>query len=105
MELYLAVLAGAIINLLFGLNEALAMSEFKFIIFFRQNLSSTLLNIISGCVLVYARDDIITIYPITFISAVLLGMSGQFVFKKVAKIFNSDNKTLIGFNKDKDDVT
>ena len=105
MELYLAVLAGAIINLLFGLNEALMMTEFKFIIFFRQNLTSTLLNIISGCVLVYARDDIITIYPITFISAVLLGVSGQFVFKKVAKIFNSDNKTLIGFNKDKDDVT
>ena len=96
MELYLAILAGAIINLLFGLNEALMMTEFKFIIFFRQNLSSTLLNIICGCVLVYARDDIITIYPITFISAVLLGISGQFVFKKMAKIFDSNFETFIG---------
>lgn len=104
MELYLAIFAGAIITLLFGLNEALAMPEFKFIIFLRQNLGSTLLNIICGCVLVYAKDDITTIYPITFISAVLLGMSGQFVFKKVAKIFDNSSETLIGFNKDKDDV-
>jgi hypothetical protein len=100
--LYVAVLAGSIIALLFGLNEALAKTEFKTTIFFRQNLGSTLLNIICGCILVYAKDDITTIYPITFISAVLLGMSGQFVFKKVAKIFDNSSETLVGFNKDKD---
>jgi O-antigen/teichoic acid export membrane protein len=100
--LYVAVIAGAVIALLFGLNEALAKSEFKTAVFLRQNLGSTLLNIICGCVLVFAKEDITTIYPITFISAVLLGMSGQFVFKKVAKIFDNSSETLLGFNKDKD---
>jgi hypothetical protein len=100
--LYIAVVAGAVIALLFGLNEALAKSEFKTAIFFRQNLGSTLLNIICGCVLVFAKEEINSIYPLTFISSLLLGMSGQFVFKKVAKIFDNSSETLVGFNKDKD---
>jgi len=96
--LYLAVLAGAAIALLFGLNEALAKSEFKSAIFLRQNLGTTLLNIICGCVLVFARDEIVSIYPMTFISATILGTSGQFVFKKVTKIFDGDSKTKVGIN-------
>jgi len=99
---YIAVICGAVIALLFGLNEALAKSEFKSMTFFRQNLGSTLLNVICGCVLVFAKDEIHDIYPLTFISSTILGMSGQFVFKKVAKIFDNNSDTLIGFNKDKD---
>jgi len=96
---YIAVICGAVIALLFGLNEALAKSEFKSMTFFRQNLGSTLLNIICGCILVFAKDEIASIYPLTFISSVILGMSGQFIFKKVAKIFNPDDKTFVGVNK------
>ena len=96
--MYVAVLAGAVIALLFGLNEALAKSEFKSGIFFRQNLGTTLLNIIFGCVLVFAKDEIVNIYPLTFISSVILGMSGQFAFKKIVKIFDGDSKTKLGIN-------
>lgn len=98
--LYLAVCAGAIIALLLGLNEALGKPEFKTVIFFRQNLGSTLLNVLCGCILVFAKDEITSIYPLTFISSVILGMSGQLVFKKVAKIFNPEENTLVGINKE-----
>jgi len=58
--------------------------------------------VICGFVLVFAKDEIHDIYPLSFISSVILGMSGQFMFKKVAKIFNSDSETYFGINKDKD---
>jgi hypothetical protein len=88
---------------LFGLNEALVKPEFKSRTFLRQNLGSTLLNIICGCVLVFAKDEIHDIYPLTFISSIILGVSGQFVFKKIAQIFDPKSKTLIGVGEDKKD--
>jgi GR25 family glycosyltransferase involved in LPS biosynthesis len=95
---YVAIVIGAIIALLFGLNEALAKPDFKFTIFLKQNIGSTLLNILCGGVLVFAKDEISSIYTITFISSVVLGMSGQFLFKKVAKVFNPEENTFIGIN-------
>ena len=95
---YVAILVGAVIALITGFNEALAKPDYKFSIFLKQNAGSTLLNILCGCVLVYAKDEIASIYTITFISSVVLGMSGQFLFKKVAKIFNPDNETFVGVN-------
>jgi len=98
MTYYIAIIVGALIALLFGWNEALAKPDYKFIIFLRQNLGSTLLNIICGGVLVFAKEEIASIYTITFISSVVLGMSGQFLFKKVAKVFNPEGQTKIGIN-------
>lgn len=98
---YVAILIGAVIALLLGWNEALAKPDYRFGTFLKQNLGSTLLNILCGGVLVYAKEEISAIYTITFISSVVLGMSGQFLFKKVAKVFDPEEKTLIGIN-DKD---
>ena len=98
MTYYVAIIIGAVISLLLGFNEALAKPDYKFIIFLRQNLGSTLLNIICGGVLVFAREEISSIYTITFISSVVLGMNGQLLFKKVAKVFNQEEQTLIGIN-------
>ena len=95
---YVAILIGALIALLLGWNEGLAKPDYKFSIFLKQNIGSTLLNILCGGVLVYAKDEISAIYTITFISSVVLGMSGQLLFKKVAKVFNPEEQTLIGIN-------
>jgi len=95
---YVAILIGAAISLLLGFNEALTKPDYKFSIFFKQNIGSTLLNIICGGVLVFAKEEIASIYTITFISSVVLGMSGQLLFKKVAKVFNPDNPTAVGIN-------
>jgi len=96
---YLAVIAGALIALIISFNEALPKPDFKFNIFFKQNIGSTLLNIICGCVLVFFKDNIESILTINGINAVILGTSGQFVWKKVVKIFNPQNETYIGINK------
>ena len=97
---YVAILIGALIALLLGWNEGLAKPDYKFAIFLKQNIGSTLLNILCGGVLVYAKDEISSIYTITFISSVVLGMSGQLLFKKVAKVFNPEEPTQVGVNKE-----
>ena len=98
---YVAIVVGALIALLISFNEALAKPDYKFATFIKQNLGSTLLNILCGGVLVFAKDEISAIYTITFISSVVLGMSGQFLFKKVAKVFNPEEPTFIGIKEDK----
>ena len=99
MDLYFAILIGAVINLLFGLNEAKAKPDYRFLIFFKENAISVVLNILCGCVIVYAREEIKEILPITFLSAVFIGSSGQFIWEKIAKIFDSEQNTYIGVNK------
>lgn len=99
MELFLAVLAGAAINLLFGLNEVLNKPEFKWSQFFKENIIPTILNLICGAVIVWFRDDIAIILPITGLTAVFLGSTGQLVFKKLSKVFDSKFDTYVGINK------
>ena len=64
MKLYLAVLIGCLINLLFSLNDIFGKPEFSWKIFFRTNLIPTILNLICGAVLVWFKDDIASIYPL-----------------------------------------
>ena len=98
MELYFAIVIGAVINLLFGLNEAKAKPDYRFLIFFKENAIPALLNILCGCVIVYAREEIKEMLPVTFLSAVFIGSSGQFIWKKIAKIYDPEQKTYIGRN-------
>ena len=99
MELYVAILTGAVINLLFGLNEALGKTDYRFSIFFKQNIVATILNLLIGCVIVYAKDEQLVlslIGEVTFLTAVFIGTSGQFFWKKVTNIFNAEKPTLVG---------
>ncbi len=101
MELYVAILTGAVINLLFGLNEATGKTDYRFSIFFKKNIVATLLNIIIGCAVVYSKDEPMVsqlIGEVTFLTAVFIGSSGQFLWKKVTNIFDPDKKTLVGNN-------
>lgn len=95
MELYIAVLAGCLIYVLLQLNQNLNNPEFSWKIYFKTNVIPTALNLIIGCILVYAKDDLTTIYPITFVSAMMLGVSGQALIKKLSNIFDSKVNTLI----------
>lgn len=101
MDLYIAILIGAVINLLFGLNEAMGKPDYRFSIFFLKNIVATLLNIIIGCSVVYSKDDPKVsqlIGEITFLTAVFIGSSGQFLWKKITNIFDPEKKTLVGNN-------
>ena len=95
MEYYLAVLSGCLIYVLLQLNQVLNVPEFSWKLYFKTNVVPTVLNLVIGSVLVYAREDLVTIYPITFISAMMLGISGQALIKKLSNIFDSKVNTIV----------
>jgi|WetSurSiteA1Bulk_404760.scaffolds.fasta_scaffold102586_2 hypothetical protein len=98
IELLLAVLAGAVLNLLFSLNDIFGKPEFSWKIFFQQNAIPTVLNLVCGTILVWFRDDIASIFPLGGLSSVFLGLGGQTVFKKLQNMFDSKVNTYVGVN-------
>jgi hypothetical protein len=96
MEFYLAVLAGCLIYVLLQLNGVYNCPEFLWKTFFRGNLIPTILNLVIGCVLVYIREDMANIYPITLASSVMLGIAGQALIKKMTNAFDSKIDTVVG---------
>jgi hypothetical protein len=98
MNYYLAVLLGAIIYVLMQLNGVLNLPDFSWSKFFKTNAIPAILNLIIGFALVYIREDIQKLYPITMLTALLLGVSGQLIFKKLQDSLDPSKKTFIGIN-------
>jgi hypothetical protein len=98
MKFYIAVLFGSVVYLLFQLNGVFSLPDFKWRYFIKTNLIPTILNLVLGCAFVLAKDDLTALYPITFFSAFMLGISGQSIFKKVANMFDKDKPTTFGLN-------
>jgi len=96
IQYYVAVLLGGLIYLLFQLNSAFAKNGFRWKIFIKKNIIPFILNLTIGFTLVYIREDLINIYPITMLSALLLGVSGQVILQKIQEIFDPEKRTFIG---------
>lgn len=96
---YIAVCFGCFVYLLLQLNQVFTKPEFAWKGFFKENIVPTTLNLAIGCALVFIRADIVTLYPITLLSAFILGISGQAVLKKVTTMFDKNTDTAIGINK------
>lgn len=99
MNYYFAVLFGCLVYSLLQLNGVLNLPDFKWNIYFRTNVIATLLNLIIGCFIVYARKDLENFYPITLFSAFLLGISGQAVLKKLTNMFDKNEDTAVSIGK------
>jgi hypothetical protein len=95
MSYYLAVLGGCLIYILLQLNGVYNDPKFRWKTYVHNNWIPTVLNLVIGCILVYAKDDLVSIYPITFISAMMLGISGQALIKKLSAIFDSKTDTIV----------
>ena len=96
MSYYLAVLAGCVIYLLLQLNGVYNAPDFKWKVFVKTNFIPLLLNLVIGCVLVAMKTDLVNIYPITFVSAMMLGLGGQALIKKLTNVFDSKVDTAVG---------
>ena len=96
MILYAAVFLGCLIYILIQLNGRLVKPDFQWSIFIKTNVVPTVINLIVGFALVLGREELVTIFPITFLTALLLGLSGQTVIKKLSDAFNSKVSTKIG---------
>ena len=95
MKFYLAVFLGCLIYILLQLNSVYNHPEFKWKIFRRGNWIPTILNLLIGFVLVTIREDLINIYPITLLSAFMIGVSGQALIKKLSAVFDSKVDTIV----------
>lgn len=98
MLYYFAVLLGCLIYIMLQLNSVYTLPTFEWKIFFKTNWIPTVLNLIVGCSLVFIKDEIMNIYPITLLSALILGITGQAVIKKLTNMFDSKVNTAVGFN-------
>lgn len=95
MQFYAAVFFGCLIYVLLQLNGVYNLSDFVFKKFVKTNWIPTLLNLVIGCICVFAKNDLVNIYPITFVSAMMLGLGGQALIKKLTNIFDSKVDTLV----------
>lgn len=95
----LGVVLGAVIWLLFEFNKALMLKDFSFKIFIKLNWVPAVTNLICGLVVIWAKDDITDYFVLTRFSSIILGMTGQGLFKKLVSIFDKNIETQIGVNK------
>jgi hypothetical protein len=98
MQFYIAVLIGSLVYLLLQLNSVFTLPGFSWKVFFKTNVIPTVLNLVLGCVLVWVRADITNLYPITLLSAFILGVSGQAIFKKISNAVDAKINTVVGIN-------
>lgn len=99
MQFYIAVFIGAFIYILIQLNGRFSKPDFEWKIFFKTNLIPTILNLVIGWALVFIRAELVLLYPITLLSALILGVSGQLIFKKMTDMFDKNATTTFGMNK------
>lgn len=95
----LGIYLGAFILLLFELNKAIKKMDFDIQKFIRLNWLPLLTNVTCGLTIVWFKEDISDILEITKVSSVLLGLSGQALFKKIIGIFDNKIETKLGLNK------
>lgn len=95
----LGIIFGAVILLLFELNKALKKPDFNVSKFILLNWLPLLTNISCGLVIIWFKEEIAEIFVVTKVSSVMLGLSGQAIFKKIIGIFDKNIETKLGLNK------
>jgi uncharacterized membrane protein len=96
MQYYLYVLAGSLLYILLQLNTVYNLPDFKWKTFIHTNWIPTVLNLAIGCIIVSMKAELTNIYPITFLSSLMLGISGQALIKKFQGIFDQKVNTVVG---------
>lgn len=95
----ISVIIGAIIWLMFELNKAQVKVDYSFKKFISLNLVPFMTNLLCGLAVVWFRDEISDYLTINKFSAVMVGFTGQGVFKKFITIFDKNIETKFGINK------
>lgn len=89
---YVLLFIGATIFLSFKLQAAIKKDDFKWIIFIEKNGIAAFINILVGVAMILAGVDIPLIWEgINFglFLWVIIGFSGQFIFRKIIKYFET----------------
>jgi hypothetical protein len=94
----IAVFIGCLLANLIKLNKAWKVSDFSWGRFLKENGIPAIVNLIIGVACVWKEEALSSIYPITFVSSIVLGAAGQFVFKGVVDSVSPGVSTAIGLN-------
>ena len=84
--------------ILLSLNQEVVKSDFKWVCFLKVNWLSFIINMLIGVAFVLAKDDLTSLYPITFFSCFMLGLGGQSILKKITTMFDKNIETKVGIN-------
>lgn len=95
----IGVILGAIIWLLFELNKGYSKPDFSYKKFIQLNWIPFFINLVCGLTIIWFKEDVKDIIPITKVYSIVIGMGGQGLFKKIIGIFNKNIETHIGINK------
>lgn len=81
LELLLLSYTGIVLHYLFSWKEIIEKKQNGFN--WKLEIPTFFISVISASVLIYVREDIAAIFPVTPIGAVILGYFGQDIFNKV----------------------
>ena len=106
--MYLAVVLGGLLFLVFKLNKALARKDFLWAKFLIKNGASTLLNILSGLIIVwiFINEPNSLIFEkflgdLDMTKCIFLGVFGQVFLTGVIQFLSKDTNTKLGINNKK----
>ena len=109
MVLYGSMILGVLLVILGKLNKAFARPDFLWKLFIKNNLISTLMNIVAGLLLVINQKEIIALLTVILpnsaftvggLFAGISGMAGVTIIQFVIDMLTRDKKTVIGLNKE-----
>jgi len=97
MDIYISVFIGVLIYAAFQWNESFNNPKFNWM---KNIIIPACLSLLTGFALAWAREDMKEIYPMTKISAIFVGVSGQAIFRKIGVIFDKNLNTVVGLNQE-----
>ena len=109
MILYLSMCLGILLVLLGKLNKVWVKPDFAWKIFFRTNIISFLITIVSGLILVLNQAELLGVlkqivpnFPFVTggLFSAILGAGGVTLFQYLVDLANPKKKTAVGFNKE-----
>lgn len=87
MELYLIALAGLALHWLGVIDSAIRKSDFDWSYFIRLNLYNFITTVIAAALIIYTKDEFVTLFPITKLSAFFAGYLSGDIFHRILKVF------------------
>lgn len=108
MILYLSMCLGILLVLLGKLNKVWVKPDFSWKIFFKTNVISFAITIISGLILVINQAELIDVLKqilptMPFVTgglfSAILGAGGVTIFQYLVDLLNPKKKTAFGYNK------
>jgi len=97
--LYILLLLGVVLFLLFRINRAYRKKDFTWQVFLMKNCWSAAINLIAGVIIILSADDLVAVFPVTKLTIAFMGYAGSQLWQNLFETFNPEKATVVGVNK------